>query len=274
MSCSPGSSIDLGTVAVLSNPLRYAFDDASQAATQFSVGAPGTGKTMLAKAIATGFNCFAPRQRFLTKDGLRTFGETVGTTQQVLNSRGEWAPAEIRSFGRQPLVEIELRPGIYTRSLVRHVVHATPDHRWVTTSRGTVTDLRRGDFVPFQPPPAEQRVPEAFIRGFGYGDGTLDSRGRARIRLCGEKDRRHLPVFEAYGDNFVTHPPSFGGDPLVIFTGGRMANWKELPTGDEDSAWLASWVEGYLAADGWTDRSGALVLETQDASAVDFVQQL
>jgi carbon-monoxide dehydrogenase large subunit len=35
------TSIDLGTVAVLSNPLRYAFDEASKAATQFSVGDPG-----------------------------------------------------------------------------------------------------------------------------------------------------------------------------------------------------------------------------------------
>ncbi len=32
------TSIDLGTVAVLSNPLRYAFDEASKAATQFTVG--------------------------------------------------------------------------------------------------------------------------------------------------------------------------------------------------------------------------------------------
>ncbi len=38
---APDSSIALGTVAVLSNPLRYAFDEASQAATQFSVGDPG-----------------------------------------------------------------------------------------------------------------------------------------------------------------------------------------------------------------------------------------
>jgi carbon-monoxide dehydrogenase large subunit len=38
---SPGASIDLGTVSVLSNPLRYAFDEASKAATQFSVGDPG-----------------------------------------------------------------------------------------------------------------------------------------------------------------------------------------------------------------------------------------
>src|SRR4051812_26220225 len=38
---SPGSSISLGTLSVLSNPLRYAFDEASRAATQFSVGDPG-----------------------------------------------------------------------------------------------------------------------------------------------------------------------------------------------------------------------------------------
>jgi len=37
----PGSTIDLGTVAVLANPLRYAFDEASKAATQFTVGDPG-----------------------------------------------------------------------------------------------------------------------------------------------------------------------------------------------------------------------------------------
>ena len=34
---SPASSIPLATVAVLSNPLRYAFDEASKAATQFAV---------------------------------------------------------------------------------------------------------------------------------------------------------------------------------------------------------------------------------------------
>jgi len=38
---APESQISLGTVAVLSNPLRYAFDEASKAATQFSVGDPG-----------------------------------------------------------------------------------------------------------------------------------------------------------------------------------------------------------------------------------------
>jgi aerobic carbon-monoxide dehydrogenase large subunit len=35
------AALALGTVAVLSNPLRYAFDEASKAATQFAVGDPG-----------------------------------------------------------------------------------------------------------------------------------------------------------------------------------------------------------------------------------------
>ncbi|MDP3892366.1 aerobic carbon-monoxide dehydrogenase large subunit [Nocardioides sp.] len=38
---APSAQIALGTVAVLSNPLRYAFDEASKAATQFTVGDPG-----------------------------------------------------------------------------------------------------------------------------------------------------------------------------------------------------------------------------------------
>ncbi len=37
---APANRIALGTVAVLSNPLRYAFDEASKVATQFTVGHP------------------------------------------------------------------------------------------------------------------------------------------------------------------------------------------------------------------------------------------
>ena len=41
---SPGASIDLGAVAVLSNPLRYAFDEAAKRATQFAAPADPTSR--------------------------------------------------------------------------------------------------------------------------------------------------------------------------------------------------------------------------------------
>jgi len=37
---APEAAVALGTIAVLSNPLRYAFDEASKAATQFAIGDP------------------------------------------------------------------------------------------------------------------------------------------------------------------------------------------------------------------------------------------
>jgi aerobic carbon-monoxide dehydrogenase large subunit len=48
----PDSGIALGTVAVLSNPLRYAFDEAAQAATQFAGG--DTDKPPVAEGEAPG----------------------------------------------------------------------------------------------------------------------------------------------------------------------------------------------------------------------------
>jgi aerobic carbon-monoxide dehydrogenase large subunit len=59
----PGAEISLGTVAVLSNPLRYAFDDAAKAATQFAVG--DTGKPPVAEGEEPGIegrDYFSPMQ--------------------------------------------------------------------------------------------------------------------------------------------------------------------------------------------------------------------
>ena len=79
-------------------------------------------------------------------------------------------------------------------------------------------------------------------------------------------------MFEKFGRCFVSYPPSYDGDPLVVFNGGCDV---ELETASDGERSLRSGSQAgsraMLAADGWSTASGANVLETQDAEAVDFV---
>ena len=208
------------------------------------------------------YNCFAGWEMYLTEDGLQSFGDTVGTMQKVLNHEGKWVEAEIREFGMQPLQTVIFRPGL-RRSNLRHRVAVTPDHRWLTLNRGEVTDLRLGDDVPFIGGGAHYNE-EGWIAGFGFGDGTIDAQGRARVQLCGDK-KLQLGRFERFG-----HSSRFDyrGDPIIIFHKGWFLDWKQLPHG-RSVDWLVSWLDGYLAADG--DSRG---ISSQDGEAIEFVKQV
>lgn len=220
------------------------------------------GEALRRENIA-GFNCFAGSVPYMTRNGDRTFSETVGTTQEVLAGDGEWRKAEVRSFGTQKVQTVILRPGARSRTSLRINIKVTPDHRWIT-GRGEVTDLKIGDTIPFNNPVIPEFNAEHFIAGFGFGDGTLDSRGRARIRLCGEK-AQYLSLFEQYGNCSLMFPPSYGEDPLVVFHKGHFADWKNLP--ETVGYW---WLRGYIAADGHSNpvQPG---LSTQDSEAAQYV---
>jgi hypothetical protein len=210
-----------------------------------------------------GFNCFVGETQFLTKDGVKRFDECVGTTQKVLAGDGVWRDAKVNMFGQQQIYKVVLRPGSRSRTKIRHTVYVTHDHRWLT-QRGEVTDLRAGDTVPFNAPVEPDFNPSDFIRGFGFGDGTLDTRGRARVRLCGAK-QKYLDVIEQHGNCSIMNPPSHNGDPLVVFHKGHFQDWKQLP--ETPSYW---WLQGYIAADGHCDpvQPG---LSTQDREAADYI---
>ncbi len=128
-----------------------------------------TAGEALERENLAGFNCFAGDVRFMTRDGNKTFRETVGTTQEVLAGDGVWRKAEVRSFGEQKVQTVVLRPGSRSRTQLRLEIKVTPDHRWIT-QRGEVTDLRVGDTVPFNGPVAPDFSAEDFIRGLGFGD--------------------------------------------------------------------------------------------------------
>lgn len=216
------------------------------------------------------YNCLAGPERYVTPEGLKTLVETAGTTQIVLNGEGRWAKAEIKEFGSQPLQEISFRPGS-TATAVRHRVLATPSHRWLTINRGEVTDLKAGDKVRFVAPPESDFVLDAWIAGFGFGDGTITSQSTAQVRLCGAKNV-HLSKFQSYGNCGIYSPASYDGDSVVIFHKGHFTDWKNLPS-QTDVRWLASWLEGYLAADGHVVGS-RIDLGSQDNDAIEFVRDI
>lgn len=218
------------------------------------------------------YNCLAGTEEYLTRDGIKTLGDTVDTTQTVLNGAGEWVKAEVKEFGVQPLVEVTFRPGGSSRTKLRRRVQATPNHRWITSNRGEVTDLRVGDLVSFVGAPIPNSgYLEAWIAGFGFGDGTITSQGDAQVRLCGKK-AAFLSHFMDYGNCGVYYPPSNKGDPTVLFHRGHFSNWKKLPT-NTDAEWLSVWLAGYLAADGCY-QNGRMTLSSQDGEAITFVQRI
>lgn len=220
------------------------------------------------------FNCFVGTEKFMTKRGLKTFLETVGTKQKVLNKKGKWVKAYIRSFGKQRIFEVVLKPG-NTRTNVRIKIKTTENHRWFTLNRGEVTNLKRRDSIPFIGVSNSnfEFDAKAWIRGFGFGDGTINNRGRAVVRLCKDKNK-WIERFKAFGHSEIYYCPSNEGDALVYFDEGYMCNWKKIPYNHKtDINYLANWLEGYLAAGGdhCDYRQG---LYSQNVKALEFVKEI
>ena len=216
------------------------------------------------------YNCFTANEQFVTPEGYKSFGDTVGNIETVLCEDGQWREATVQSFGKQPTQIVTFRP-TQSRSSVRKVVHTTPDHRWITKDRGIVSDLRVGDAVPSQTV-KNPFILEAFIRGFGFGDGTLDNRGNAIIRLCGDKDLRWVDRFQEAGAT-VSYYPYLNGDAMCRFKQGQFADWKELPYDHlDDPSYLSSWLEGYFEAD--CSYGEQPTLSSQNQEALDFVEHI
>lgn len=82
--------------------------------------------------------CFTGDTEFLTRDGVRTFADTVGSTVEVLTMKeplgrgaspvaksGYWVEAPVESFGEQAVLSVTLR-----RGKDRKVIRATREHEW------------------------------------------------------------------------------------------------------------------------------------------------
>ena len=227
--------------------------------------------------------CFSGDTTFMTSEGERTFKEVAGTSQRVLDGRGDWVSAEIRDFGVQPLRKITLVRGRATKE-----IFATGEHRWfVETKDGreerTTDQLEKSQKLASRLPRSLLHLwrPDPFgvAHGVVFGDGTLTGemgheglRGKpARLNLWGEKDAQLLPYFA-----LCPQKPRQGYTNQLavgVEVSGLPRAFKDRPSLHEAPSYLYGWLAGYFAADGRVGKNGSNIeISCSDRETLVFVQ--
>lgn len=241
--------------------------------------------------------CFAGETEVITRQGVRPIRELVGTAELLvpianghyrdgahgwrrLQPAGKWEKVEVRSFGRQALMQVTLRRGKATK-----VVRATAGHRWVladTYAFVTTRDLRRGQHLAACRAVAlassgSPVKPSSFgvARGFVFGDGSRGSDNRpAYVSLHAAKDKALLPYFGASDLKVLAY----------VYKGRRVEYprvrdlprfWKDLPPLKESRSFLLGWLAGYFAADGTVSPNGRqATLASANVEHLRFVREV
>lgn len=181
-------------------------------------------------------NCFAGETTYVTDKGIKTFAETVNTTQNVLNETGKFVPAEIKSFGVQQLYKVEIGTNTY---------FATGNHRWVVEKHSnykgkkyvkrvikTTLELKKEDLIPYNYyiPNTKELDANGILHGLVYGDGNKHINcSTYALPLFGDKKELAKYVPEHIRSEF---------------------NLKQVPDIDLPDEYLRGFIAGVIATDG------------------------
>lgn len=217
-------------------------------------------RTYKAHADPSKSNCFAGETRYLTQEGLKSFQETVGTTQRVLGRYGRWVDATVVQAPAERLLRLVMR-----RQGVDREVFATANHRFpvrVKYSRKdseiikTTEELKPGDHVPNRFAawnPRTTPYPVGIQAGIVYGDGSMTSYGGSHVALWGEKDAALLKWFPHNVTKAVVSAQGCPGVDVFQLPGF----FKRDPDLREARGYLLGWLMGYFAADGTVFENGS-----------------
>jgi hypothetical protein len=221
--------------------------------------------------------CLARETKVITKEGTFEIKDLEGNSPELLMRDGSWKKAPIQSYGLQELMKITLK-----RSGAEHVIHATPNHKWIvrmTSGREVILntkDLKRKDRIPQVRAKQEfDGIDEEGIRkGFVYGDGwnnylTSGKPYDSVAQFCGTKDEEMIKYFDGLGRS-----RRYNKGHLNI--AGLPFGWKkDIPnTSEHTPNHIAGWLAGYLAADGTVGKNGQVVLSSAKGEDLEKVRQL
>jgi NAD-dependent dihydropyrimidine dehydrogenase PreA subunit len=236
-------------------------------------------------------DCFAPTERLVTANGLRTFAELEDTSCRVLTDAG-FKPAVVKRFGRRPLVKIELAPAfeerdryggkrLTTRNLsrFRRTVLSTPTHGWLLSDGQKTSSLTVGQFVPSakaQPRRDSEMYRLGVLHGLVYGDGSWN-----KVEIRSGEYLHYVQLFgartAAYRDFFdqVNFSPCLDAHPGYAGTGvvRSCVNLKRVLPEAADAEYVGGFVDGWLAADGDPVKAGSWRLRSTDHEALAWLEQ-
>ena len=261
---------------------------------------PGRGLWMMgtdfmyARGSAALNNCFSGDTEYITRDGIKTLKETVGTTQRVLAAGGKWVDAKIKAFGEQELYRLVVKRGVRYKTIM-----TTADHRWFVKSKQK--NLVAANGVEGEKPVYKTRechttdlkngmrllscygsgIKNNYLRpsivgiqhGICYGDGTTgssDSNHGTYLYLCGPKNLGLLKYFQGF---HVTPAPERGSEGAM-----RVADlprfYRNAPVMNEASTYLYGWLAGYFAADGRITKLGTPQISSKHKENLEVVRSV
>jgi NAD-dependent dihydropyrimidine dehydrogenase PreA subunit len=235
-------------------------------------------------------DCFAPNERFITSQGIRTFAELENQACRVLTDDG-FRPALVKRFRRKPLVKVEFAPAFEERdryggrrlttrniSRFRRTIWATPTHRWLLADLDTTSSLAAGQFVP-----AARAYPRrdgetyrlGVLHGLVFGDGSWNKQEIRSgqhlhyVQLYGEKVAKFRDFFDE-----INFSPCLDVHPGYVGTGVVRApmNLKRSLPETGDAEYIAGFVDGWVAADGDAVEAGSWRLRSTDHEALDWLE--
>lgn len=222
--------------------------------------------------------CLQGDTKVVTRGGVFKIRELTGWRVDVLSKDGIYRPADFRSHGVQPLVEVEFSDG--------RKVYATPEHKWeVKNGKGNIVEVTTEGLKPSSHrikrtvaprPEKDDDYFEGVRHGFVFGDGNLSNLNAenkttsSSASFYGEKDA----AMESF---FADHPNPIhprADRKNCRRSHGWPACYKELPQNEASASYWYGFVSGLLAADGCVDaRDGCVVLTQCDRKVLEAVEE-
>lgn len=235
--------------------------------------------------------CVTGDTEIVTRQGIKPIKELIGEQELLIPSlakhsglsragrgqrnraytSGGFKQALVSSYGVQQIFDVKLRRGRQTK-----LVRTTGEHRWMLKSTEMVCtcELQSGQKlkgIKARKISTIQEVPFAVAQGFVYGDGTArrDRRDTAWLDLHhNNKDQAMLRYFSGHKTKLIERE----GRMTCTQIQGLPRTWKSLPSFDESTAFLLSWVAGYFAADGSVSKTGQATLASASKESIDCVR--